>query len=99
MSSEMVSFRWEPGLGKRVRALADVENLDRSSVIREALEIGVREKQLANALAQYKTRKITAWKAAGLAEVSLWEFLDELKRRGEFFETSEDDLREMVRSL
>jgi len=57
------------------------------------------EIKLEDALKEYQSNKITAWKASEEAGISLWEFLDELKIRGLSFKTSEEDLKEMLNEL
>ncbi|MEK6954187.1 MAG: UPF0175 family protein [Candidatus Micrarchaeota archaeon] len=48
------------------------------------------------ALREYQKGYLTAWAAAAKAGVSLWEFLDELKRHNIYFATSQEVLREML---
>jgi predicted HTH domain antitoxin len=80
-------------------ALAARLKLERSTLIKRALEAGVREVLLDEAVAEYQKGRASAWKAARGARVSLAEFLDELKRRGVPFRTDEDLLREQVEAL
>ena len=52
---------------------------DRSTVMRELLNLGLKQYLLQEALKQYTECKISMGKAAELANVSIWKFLDEMK--------------------
>jgi len=52
---------------------------DRSTVMRELLNLGLKQYLLQEALKQYTEGKISMGKAAELADVSIWKFLDEMK--------------------
>jgi len=85
-----------------LKALEDLANklhLERSSLIKRALDAGVRELLLDEAVMAYQKGRVSAWKAARSARVPLAEFIDELKRRGVPFRTDEDLLREQVEEL
>lgn len=45
------------------------------------------------AIQRYQEGSGSAWKCASDAQVSLWEFLEELKNRGIGFKTDEDELK------
>ncbi len=92
MRLDFVLLHQLDGLAKRHRS-------DRTTVLKRVVETGLKGVFLEEAIAEYRQKRISAWKAAELAGITLWDFLDELKARGEFFETSEDDLREMIRSI
>ncbi len=92
MRLDFVLLHQLDSLAKRYRS-------DRTTVLKRVVETGLKDVFLEDAIAEYRQKKISAWKAAQLAGITLWDFLDELKVRGEFFETSEEDLREMIRSI
>ena len=52
---------------------------DRSTVMRELLALGLKQYLLQEALKQYTEGKVSMGKAAELANVSIWKFLDEMK--------------------
>jgi len=97
--SVVTTIRLDKNLLKSLNELARREYTARTKVVSELIEIGLKEKLLVLALEKYKKEKITAWKAASEANVTLWEFLEILKARGIPFKTSEDELREMLESL
>jgi predicted HTH domain antitoxin len=82
-----------------LEALAGRLHVDRSALIKRALDAGVRELLLDEAVLAYQKGRASAWKAARSARVPLAEFIDELKRRGVPFRTDEDLLKEQVEEL
>ena len=64
-----------------IKAISKEENRKKSEVLREALDIGLKEKKLVMALEKYKRREISVGKAAELADVPLSRFLDVLRER------------------
>ena len=54
---------------------------DRSTVIRELLALGLSQNMMQEALKQYCEGKVSMEKAAELADVSIWKFLDAMKER------------------
>ncbi len=54
---------------------------DRSTVMRELLALGLKQYMIKEAINQYIESKISMEKAAELADVSIWKFLDILKER------------------
>jgi predicted HTH domain antitoxin len=83
---------------KKLRELADKEGKDRSALIRELLEHGVKEKSLDQAVELYRIGQATAWKAAQLAGVSLWNFYKTLSEKGVLIQYSEHDLEEDLKA-
>ncbi len=73
--------------------------VERSSLIRQALDVGVREVLIEDAVRQYQREEASAWAAARGAGLSLWQFLDELKARHVPFRTDEELLRSQVEEL
>jgi predicted HTH domain antitoxin len=84
---------------KALDELAERLHVERSSLIKRALDAGVRELLLDEAVLAYQKGRASAWKAARSAGTPLAEFIDELKRRGVPFRTDEDLLKEQVEEL
>jgi predicted transcriptional regulator len=93
------SVRLPDDMVKALDRLAKKEGTDRSTVMKRALAKGIRELAMESAMDEYERGGVTAWGAARRAGVSLWEFLDELKRRGKWFRTDEEHLREQIEAL
>ena len=96
--SETISLRLPRETAKKLREIADKEGKDRSTLIRELLENGVKEKNLDQAVELYRIGQITGWKAAQLAGVSLWAFYNMLEKKGVLIQYSERDLEEDLKS-
>jgi predicted HTH domain antitoxin len=96
--SETISLRLPRETIKKLRELADKEGKDRSALIREILEHGVKEKNLDHAVELYRRGQITGWRAAQLAGVSLWNFYKTLAEKGVLIQYSEHDLEEDLKA-
>ncbi len=92
--SETISLRLPGVTLKKLSEVADREGKDRSTLIRELLERGVKEKELDNAVELYRRGQATGWRAAQLAGVSLWNFYRILSEKGVLIQYSEHDLEE-----
>jgi predicted HTH domain antitoxin len=92
--SETITLRLPPQTAKKLLEIAKKEGKDRSTLIRELLENGVKEKITEQAVELYRTGQITAWKAAQLAGVSLWAFYKILEQKGVIIQYSEHDLEQ-----
>jgi predicted HTH domain antitoxin len=73
------------------------EKLDRSSVVRRLLDIGVREWRIKNALERYGQGSVTLPRAAELAGVSIYEMIAILEERKIPYRYDLSDLEEYVK--
>jgi predicted HTH domain antitoxin len=96
--SETITLRLPPQTAKKLREIAKKEGKDRSTLIRELLENGVKEKSVEQAVELYRTGQATAWKAAQLAGVSLWAFYKILEENGVIIQYSEHDLEQDLKA-
>ncbi len=78
---QVVAARLPKEVAREVEYIAAQEKLDKSAVIARATDLYIRGWKLEKAVRLYRGGKVTALKAAGLAAVSIWEFLEELERR------------------
>ena len=69
---------------------------DRSTVMRELLALGLKQYMLQEALKQYTEGKISMGKAAELADVSIWKFLDVMKERKIPIRYDLDDIKKEI---
>jgi predicted HTH domain antitoxin len=93
-TSETITLRLPPETAKKLREIAKKEGKDRSTLIRELLENGVKEKSVEQAIELYRAGQVTGWKAAQLAGVSLWNFYKILEEKEVLVQYSEHDLEE-----
>jgi len=66
---------------KEILELVEREKLDKATVVRTLLEIGIVERRKQTALGLLRDGKVTFAKAAEIAKLSLWEFADLVKQR------------------
>jgi predicted transcriptional regulator len=79
---QQVNLRLERELVEALDDLASTENVDRTEVARRILVDGVRRSRVDRALRAYADGRVTAWRAAGDAGVSLYEMLDRIHEAG-----------------
>lgn len=84
---------------RRIDRIAERQGVDRAVLLRRAIAEGVREILLADAITRYQRGACSAWRAASDAGIGLWEFLDELQRRGVPFRTDEQHLGGLIEEL
>jgi predicted HTH domain antitoxin len=96
---EVITLRLPPDILKELDRLAERERKGRSALIRELLERGVGEKRVEYAFELYRSGRVTGWKAAQMAGVSLWRFYEVIRERGVLLQYSEHDLEEDLKAL
>jgi len=97
--SGAISLRLSEDTLKKLNELSDREGKDRSALIRELLDKGIKEKDLDHALELYRRGEVTGWRAAQLAGVSLWSFYRFSEERGILLQYSETDLERDLEAL
>jgi len=66
---------------KEILEMVEHEKLDKATVVRTLLEMGIVEWRKQTALELLRDGKVTFAKAAEIAKLSLWEFADLVKQR------------------
>jgi len=94
-----ITTRVEEPLAKDIDEIAKKELTDRSTVIRRLLATGTKEWQIEMAMRDYEDEKITLWQAAKRCGMSLWEMIEEVKKRRVHVPYTLDDLKEDVEAL
>ena len=84
---------------KYLDEIAAKHSLDRTTLIKRAIKLGVHNILLEEALHRYQKGKCSAWQAAKEAQLSLWEFLEELRKRDIGFKVDEIELRNALREF
>jgi predicted HTH domain antitoxin len=79
--TEIISTRVSESMAKDLEEIEKEEKTDRATVVRKLLAQAIDERKLEKALALYCEGKITLWKAAKIAGLSLWEMMDVAKER------------------
>lgn len=92
--TEVVSTRVSEEMAKELEEIEREEKTDRATVLRKLLTRAIAEWKLEKALALYRHDKVTLWKAARLAGLSLWEMMDITKERKIPFQYTYEDFKE-----
>ena len=77
---------------KYLDEMAKRKSIDRTNLIKRAIELGVRDMLVEEALERYRKGQCSAWECARSANITLWEFIDLLKKHDMFFRTDEVEL-------
>jgi len=94
-----ITTRVSDEIEEEIRSISKIEQLDRSTVVRRLLVEGIKDWKIKYALEQYSEGKITIWKAARMADVSLRQMLDIAAKKGIPFQYTLEDLREDFRGI
>ena len=78
---DRISFVIPEELKKEIDNLKDIFKEEQSSLIRRLLWRSINEEKTDYAIKEYLNEKISMGKAADIAGISIWEMLDELKKR------------------
>ena len=97
--SKTVSLRLRKRSLSELDELAKLEDKDRSALVREILEVGVREKKIERSFRLYQAGKVSLWRAARLAGLSLWEMIEALSSKKIQIQYSEHDLEKDLKAL
>ncbi len=95
---EVLSVRVPKEVRKGIEELARLEGKDKAEIAREVLLEGLRERRIKIAISLYKEGKISLWKASRHAGLSLWEFLEELEKRGIELQYGKKELEEDLKA-
>lgn len=79
---KMFSFRARENLMKEAEKLAALEKVEKSILLREALERGLAQLKLDIAIKLFAEGKISTGEAADIANLSVGEMMEELVKRG-----------------
>ena len=77
-----VSIRLKDDFMKEAQKLAELEMVDKSAIIREALEKGFADVKLKIALEMFSKGKVSTSEAAEISDLSVGEMMDEIVKRG-----------------
>ena len=94
-----ITTRVSEEIEKEIRSISEREQLDRSTVVRRLLMEGIKDWKIKYALEEYSEGRVTIWKAARMADVSLRQMLDIAAKKGIPFQYTMKDLREDFRGI
>mgnify|MGYP001598017514 CR=1 FL=1 len=87
-----ISIRLKEDIMDEAEKLANLEMVDKSVIIREALEKGFAEVKLEIAIEMFGKDKVSTSEAAKIADLSIGEMMDELVKRGLRPKINKEDL-------
>lgn len=99
MKEKLMTFRLPIEVDKEIEKLASLEDTDKSKLIRELIVLGIKERKLEEALKLYIQSRISLWKAARLADLSLWKMMEIVKERKIPAQYGEKELKEDLKAL
>lgn len=91
-----ISVRLDEDLVREVDELADMENIDRSQLLRYVFKEGLEQHRLELAVKRYAEGELTVSEAASLAGVAVGEFMDTLVERGVQADLSVEELEDSL---
>jgi predicted HTH domain antitoxin len=97
--TKTLTTRAPDALVREIEALAREEHLDKSALIRRLLAEALHEKRKEKALEQYRDGKVSIGKAASIARVSIWEFMDLVREKGLHIDYGSEELYEDLEPL
>ena len=71
-----MTFRIPLEVDKELEKLASMEDSDKSKLIRELIILGIKERRISESIKLYLEGRITLWKAARIADISLWKMIE-----------------------
>lgn len=96
---KIVSIRLKEDFMKEAQKLADLEMVDKSLIIREALEKGFSEIKLKIALEMFSKSKASTSEAAEIAGLSVGEIMDEIVKRGLRQNITKEDIKDSLEKV
>jgi len=94
-----LTTRVEDELAKLIDEIARREGMDRSTVIRRFLSKAAKDWMIEKTLKDYEEGKITLWQAATECGVSLWEMIEEARKRKVHVPYTLDEFKEDIKVL
>ena len=97
--AETVSVRIDKSELQQINEISKLEKKTKSSVLREVLEKGIKEKKLELALEKFRKNEASVGKAARIAQIPLSQFMDVLVERKIDFHYGVKELEEDFEGL
>jgi len=99
MSKKHITVRISEDLYEAIEELRAEERLDRSTAVARLLERGVEDWRIDTAIRRYRDGEVSLGRAAEIADISLWRFLDILEDRRVEANYTEADLEADLAAL
>lgn len=99
MQTTIISTRIAKEEARQIEKFAKNESLDRSTFLKRLVRHSLEEYRLEHAFRMYKEGKISLGRAAELAEKTLWEMLDLMKKYDVYLHYDVSDLKQDIKTL
>ena len=99
MKINRVSLTMPQELLDKSERIAKDKSEDRSTIMRELLRLGISQYLIEKGISLYSEGKVGLEKAAEIAEVSIWKFLDILKGRKIPLHYDLEDIKKEIRDI
>lgn len=96
--TEVISTRIPNEMAEALEEIEKKEKTDRATTIRKLLAKAIKEWKKEHALQQYREGKITLWRAARTAEITLREMMQLAADQGIPFKYTKKDLEEDIKA-
>ncbi|MEE8168548.1 MAG: UPF0175 family protein [Candidatus Hydrothermarchaeales archaeon] len=93
-----VAVRIPKDIEKEFEVVVKTEGLDKSTALRKLLKKGIGEWKKEYALELLQQGKTTLWKAAKIADLTIWEMLDLLEEKGIILPIRAEDVLEDIKA-
>jgi len=94
-----LTTRVDDELAKLIDRIARNEGMDRSTVIRRFLSKATRDWLIEKTLKDYEEGRVTLWQAATECGISLWEMIEEARKREVHVPYTLEELKEDLKVL
>ena len=94
-----VTTRVEDELAHLIDSIAERDGMDRSTVIRRFLLKASKDWLIEESIEEYEQGKLTLWQAAERSSLTLWEMIEEVKKRSAHAPYTLDELREDLKAI
>ncbi len=94
-----ISVRLSSSQANEIENLARKKGVDRSTIIRELISIGLKEMKINEILNLIRERKITVWKAAQITNLTYREMLELLKKHNVPYPLSSEELLKEIEEI
>lgn len=94
-----ISTRLQTKEAREIEKFAKEEDLDKSTFVKRLINRSLQEYKIEYAFKLYKEGKVSLGRAAELADKSLWEMIELMKKYDVYLSYSIDDLKEDLRTI
>ena len=99
MEAQTIATRLPKAEINEIESFAKGEDLDKSTFVKKLIHQALQEYKIQYAFKLYQERKISLGKAAEVAGLNIWDFIDSLKRHRISLNYSEENLKNDLKTL